>query len=71
MTVNDLCNSEKEMLTPKDVKAVLNIDEQTLRIAARTNPQLLGFEVMTIGSRVRIPRRPFLLWLGIPLSQIK
>ena len=56
---------DKEFFTPQDVCFVLRLDPQTIRLQARLRPELLGFPVIVIGSRVRIPRIPFLRYMGV------
>ena len=63
MTLDEIRNSTKEVLTPADIADVLNADPQDVRVAARQRPDLLGFNVAVIGARVKIPRRGFLQWL--------
>lgn len=63
MTLDEIRNSTKEVLTPAEVAEVLGCDPQYVRVAARQQPDLLGFNVAVIGSRVKIPRRAFLNWL--------
>lgn len=63
MTLADIEQMEALTLTPAQAAAVLNIDPQSLRLQARHRPELLGFPVICIGSRVKIPREPFLRFL--------
>jgi hypothetical protein len=63
MTLDEIRNSTKEVLTPAEVSEVLGCDPQDVRVAARQRPDLLGFHVCVLGSRVKIPRRAFLNWL--------
>jgi hypothetical protein len=63
MTLDEIRNSTKEVLTPADIADVLNADPQDIRVAARQRPDLLGFHVCVLGSRVKIPRMAFLNWL--------
>jgi len=65
MTIEDIRNSEKILLSPADVSAVTGMDPQTLRVTARQNPSAIGFPFMFNGSRMKIPRIPFLRWLGV------
>lgn len=60
MTIKEIRQSDKDMLTPSDIAELLNADPQTIRIAARVAPERLGFPVVVIGNRVRIPKIPFL-----------
>lgn len=38
--------------------------EYIIRVAARDNPAMLGFPVVRVGSRTKIPRIPFLQVMG-------
>ena len=63
MTLDEIRNSTKEVLTPADIADVLNCDAQDIRVQARQQPERLGFNVAVIGTRVKVPRRAFLNWL--------
>lgn len=67
MTINEIRGLDKPFLTPKEVAGVLRSDPQTIRVAARTEPKRLGFPVVVIGSRVKIPRAAFLRYMGIEI----
>ena len=64
-SLTDLQASDKIFLTPADISGVLGSDPQTIRVTARQRPELLGFEFTFVGSRMKIPRIPFLRFLGI------
>lgn len=64
-TMQDLLQSDKEFFTPADVEGVLGCDQQTLRLQARFRPDLLQFPVIVIGCRTKIPRIPFLRFMGV------
>lgn len=64
MTLTEIRSSDKLLLTPGDVAEVLGSDPQTIRIIARDCPERLGFPVSRIGKYTRIPRIPFLRFLG-------
>lgn len=64
MTINEIKQSSKVMLLPADIAPVLGCDPQSIRVAAQTKPQLLGFPVCVLGRRVSIPRVPFLKFIG-------
>lgn len=64
MTLDEIRNSTKEVLTPGDIAEVLGADPQDIRVQARTAPEKLGFPVIIIKSRTKIPRVPFLRFLG-------
>lgn len=56
---------DTEYFTVQDISGVLGSDPQTIRITARQRPELLGFPVILIGNRVKIPRIPFLRHMGV------
>lgn len=59
MTLNEIEELDKEMLTPQDVSAYLQVDPMTIRIQARESPDMLGFPVIVCKSRVKIPKAGF------------
>lgn len=63
MTLDEIRNSTKEVLTPAEVAEVLRCDPQDVRVAARQRPDLLGFNVTVVGTRVKIPRLAFIRWM--------
>ena len=68
MTLNELRESDKALLTPKEVASALGLDEQGIRVQAHENPAALGFPVVITGRKgrsVRIPRVPLMRYLGI------
>ena len=60
MTLQDLKAMSKTMLTPAEAAQIIGCDPQLIRIAAREKPELLGFPVIAVGTRTKIPRLPFL-----------
>ena len=64
LTVEEMQNSPNRWLTPADVAEVLETDANTIRRQAQTNPELLGFPVVVLCSRVKILRKGFLEFLG-------
>lgn len=64
MTLEEIRRSTKEVLTPCDVAGVLGCDPQSVRVTARQRPELLGFPVIIMKNRVKIPRRAFLEYMG-------
>lgn len=64
MTLDEIRNSTKDVLTPADIAEVLGCDAQDIRIQARTAPEKLGFPVVVIKSRVKVPKVPFLKFFG-------
>ena len=65
MTIQEIQKSERPFLRPVDVAEVLGCDPQCIRILARTDRDRLGFPVCVIGTRTKIPRIPFLRFMGI------
>lgn len=63
MTLKEIEESTKEVLTCQDVSAVLKCNPATLHMQAMKAPQFLGFPVIVMGSRVKIPRRPFINYM--------
>ena len=59
MILSDIEKIQSDWLTPAQIAPYLNSDPQTIRMAARKRPELLGFPVTVIGSRVKIPKAPF------------
>ena len=64
MTLHEIKESEALFLAPADIAPVLGCDPNFIRRAAHDAPELIGFPVSVIGSRTRIPRKPFLRFLG-------
>lgn len=65
MTIADIQASEKAFLTPTEVGSVLGTDPQTIRVMARQQPELVGFNFTFVGNRMKIPRIAFLRFMGI------
>lgn len=67
-TIEELKAMDKAFLTPVDICGILHTDPQSIRVAARQRPDLLGFPFTIIGSRIKIPRIPFLRFIGAELD---
>ena len=65
MTVEEIKLSNADVLTAADVAGVLGCKPYSIIVQAKTAPAALGFPVSVIGSRVKIPRIPFLKFLGV------
>jgi len=59
LTLEDLERIPTNMLTAAQVAPFIGSDPHTIRIAAHTRPDLLGFPVVVMGSRVKIPKELF------------
>lgn len=64
MTLEEIKQSDAVFLTPADVAPVIGCDPNFIRRAAHDRPELIGFPVCVIGTRTRIPRKPFLQFIG-------
>ena len=65
MTLDEIIYSDKLYLTPADIAPILHCDPQSIRQQAKTGSFMLGFPTIVQGTRVRIPRIPFLKFMGI------
>ena len=67
MTLEQIMQSQKEMLTPKDVAEVLGCDPYSINVQVKEDitkgVNSFGFSVLMIGTRVKIPRRAFLRFM--------
>lgn len=63
MTLQEIKESDKDVLTCADVADVLKCNPYTLHMQAQQRPDLLGFPVICMKSRVKIPRLPFLKFM--------
>ena len=60
MTLEEMKVCGKATLTAADVASVLDCDPHAIRLAAKKDPNGLGFQVIRMGSRVKIPTLPFI-----------
>lgn len=67
MTVSELENLDAPFITPAVAAKIIGCDPNKLRMAAHNQVNLgrdfLGFPVTVIGTRVKIPRIPFLQYI--------
>ena len=66
-SVFSLINAPGEVLTCAQVAEVIGANPDTVRWQARNDPSKLGFPVIVVGNRVKIPKRPFLRHMGISI----
>ncbi len=64
MTIPEIKASDKAFLIPADIAGLLGVDPHSIRITARDCPDRLGFPVVRIGNKTKIPRIPFLVFMG-------
>ena len=63
MTLAELEAVPGDVLTCRQIAPVLRANPATLRRQAAERPELLGFPVIIAGSRVKIPKAPFLRFM--------
>lgn len=68
MTIEEIKTSDKLFLRPLDIKDILKCDPQTMRVTAKYDIKRLGFPASYIGDELKIPRVPFLHWLGVDVN---
>ncbi|MBE6943831.1 MAG: hypothetical protein E7453_06175 [Ruminococcaceae bacterium] len=65
LTLQEIKNLDKAFLTPEQVSGVLGANPQTIRVTARQRPDLVGYEFTFVGNRMKIPKLPFLRFMGL------
>ena len=68
MTMEEIRKSDRYDITLADIAEAIHADQQALRIQAKTEPEALGFPVCVFGTRVKVPRIPFLRFWGVDLD---
>lgn len=63
MTLAEIKLLDRDVITPAQAAGVLGCDPQYIRSAAHKRPELLGFPVTIMGSRVKIPRLAFIRYM--------
>lgn len=63
LTLEELEALDGEILTCVQVAGVLGACPDTVRAQAQEEPEKLGVPVVVMGSRVKIPKRPFLAFM--------
>ena len=65
LTINDIRAMSKPTILASEAAQVLGCDPQWIRLMARELPEKLGFPVCcTSNHRVKIPREPFIKFVG-------
>ena len=60
MNLDDIRRMDAEFITPKVAAGILRCDPHLIRVQAREDPESLGFPVIRVGSRIKIPRLAFI-----------
>lgn len=63
MTLSDLQNIDREFLTAVQVAPILGADPNWIRWQAHKDKDALGFPVIVMRSRVKIPKEPFIKYM--------
>ena len=63
MTLNDIKQMTKDIITPAEAAQVVGCDPQKMRLEARERPENLGFPVIIVRSRIKIPRVAFIKYM--------
>lgn len=63
MTLEEIKRIDRDFILPSEAAGPLRCDPHYIRVAAKKNPYLLGFPVVLIGNRVKIPKRPFIKYM--------
>lgn len=69
MTLQDIKQMEKDIITPAEAAQVVGCDPQLIRLEARERPENLGFPVIIVRSRIKIPRMAFIKYMEGDLVQ--
>lgn len=62
-TLQEVRESDKVMLVPADVAPILGCDPYNINLQAQQDPSKLGFPVIVLRRRVKIPREGFLRFM--------
>ena len=63
MTLQEIRNLDRDIITPEIAAGALEVSPQWLRLTAREAPGELGFPVIIAGNRVKIPRLAFIRFM--------
>ena len=62
MTIEDIKNLDKDILTPNDIAPLLRCDPNLIRYQASKDVNSFGFPVCKMGCRIKIPKQAFINW---------
>jgi hypothetical protein len=63
MTLDDIEKINKQFLVPTDVAPYLGVHPYSINVQAQKDPSKLGFPVIVMGSRVKIPKLAFIKFM--------
>ncbi len=66
LTLQQIASMDKDFLTPDEAACIIGCDPHRIRVQASTEKgrAALGFPVMRLGHVTKIPRVPFLRFMG-------
>ena len=62
-TLQEIKDCPKEILVPSDIEGLLGCEHYSINIQAHEDPSKLGFPVIVMGRRVRIPKAGFIRFM--------
>ncbi len=62
-TLEEIMNSTEYFLNAVTVGHILRVSPQSLRECAKNHPELIGLPFSFIGTKMIIPRLPFINWV--------
>ena len=71
MTLDELVRMDSPVIPGTWAAQVMGMDATKLIGYAREKPHLIAFEFQLSGNHMKIPRVPFLKWLGVTDEQIR
>lgn len=63
MTLSEMKETERDWLTPKEVAGCLGCTAYAINQQAAVDAGRLGFPIIMIGKRVKIPRKAFIRFM--------
>lgn len=63
ITLNELKGMDRETFTADMLAQIIGCNPHYLRVAARKQPELLGFPALIYGSRVKFPKEGFIRFM--------
>jgi hypothetical protein len=63
VTLDEIKNLPREFLRPTDIAPILGCTPYSINVQAQKDPSKLGFPVIVIGSRVKIPKLAFIKFM--------
>ena len=65
MRMDDLLKIDRDYLLPTEVATYLHVHPQALRKKIREDNNFLGTRAIVIGKMIKIPKIPFLRYMGM------